>query len=243
MGNITRRITLTSAGTKSGPLYDIYYSIDCVNYVIAINGNARFMAIPIPYADVIIPDNAACIKVVNLSQDCNNNEEIEVIIPPTTTTPPPTTSTTTLPPTTTTLSPTTTNAPNTIERVGSCTPNQTSTNYTISGNSGDVVVVRATFSGQIRKEGSTGQATAGLSLDGVSGQSACFNDTSYHFVSVVVENTYTMTGPTLTVNTSAVTWNSFETLMSLNVQIVSVNGFPSSASTSGCRGDSTGGPC
>lgn len=243
MGNITRRITLTSAGTKSGPLYDIYYSIDCVNYVIAINGNARFMAVPIPYADVIIPDNAACIKVVNLSQDCNNNEEIEVIISPTTTIPPPTTTTTASPTTTTTISPTTTSAPNTINRVGECLPNQITTNYTVTGTAGDVVVIRGTFSGQIRKEGSTGQATAVLSVGSASGGSACFNDTSYHYVSVVVDETYTMTGPTLTVSTSAVTYNSFETLMSLNVRILSVNGFPGSSQTSGCRGDSTGGPC
>jgi hypothetical protein len=169
-------------------------------------------------------------------------DTISDTINPTTTTTTTTTSTSTTSTTTTTTT-TTTIPPNTIERVGSCLPNQIETDYTITGTDGDVVAVRATFSGQIRKEGSTGDAAAAITLGSTSGITSCYSDTDYHTFSINVDETYTMTGTTLTVNTSAVTWNSFETLTTVTVSILSVNGNPSGVSTTGCRGDSTGGPC
>lgn len=131
-----------------------------------------------------------------------------------------------------------------IERVGgACNPNQIESQYLITGQIGDEIVLKSTFSGQIQKVGSTGQAAAATSIGGVSALSTCYNDTSLHFFSIAPTYTFTMTATTETVTGSAVTWNSFETLTTLTVEIVSVNGIPSGQSISGCRGDSTGGPC
>jgi hypothetical protein len=148
-----------------------------------------------------------------------------------------------------TQTPTPTNTPssriaNTITREGgSCIPNQIESNYIITGEIGDVIVLRSSFSGQIRKEGSTGQAAAATSIGGVSALSTCYNDTDYHFFSIAPTFTFTMSSTSEIIAGSAVTWNSFETLTSLTVEIVSVNGVPNGQSISGCRGDSTGGPC
>ena len=118
MANITRQITLTESGADSGPLYDIYYSTDCINYTIAIDGNdVSLPSVGSTYV-VTIPDNTTCIKLVNINSLCTNNV-IENLGPTTTTTTAaPTTTlapttTTTLGPTTTTIAPTstTTSAP------------------------------------------------------------------------------------------------------------------------------------
>jgi hypothetical protein len=115
MPNINRIITLTAQGSNSGPLYDIYYSNDCVNYTICIDGDNVSLPSVGSTAIVTLPDTAICIKLVNLSEGCFLNEVVQYIggITTTSTTtigPPTTTSTTTAGPstTTTTISPTTT---------------------------------------------------------------------------------------------------------------------------------------
>lgn len=134
--------------------------------------------------------------------------------------------------------------PITITRVGGeCTINQIDSQYLITGQIGDEIVLKSTFSGQIQKVGSTGQAAAATSIGGVSALSTCYNDTSTHFFSIAPTYTFTMSSTSEIIPGSAVTWNSFETLTALTVEIVSVNGVPSGQSISGCRGDSTGGPC
>ena len=107
MPNINRIITLTAQGSNSGPLYDIYYSNDCVNYTLCIDGDNRSLPSVGSTAIVTLPDTAICIKLVNLSEGCLLNEVVQYIggITTTSTTtigPPTTTSTTTAGPTTTT---------------------------------------------------------------------------------------------------------------------------------------------
>lgn len=107
MPNINRIITLTAQGSNSGPLYDIYYSNDCVNYTLCIDGDNRSLPSVGSTAIVTLPDTAICIKLVNLSEGCLLNEVVQYIggITTTSTTtigPPTTTSTTTAGPSTTT---------------------------------------------------------------------------------------------------------------------------------------------
>lgn len=110
MPNINRQITLTSKGTNSGPLYDVFYSLDCINYTLCIDGSNVSLPSIGSTAIVTLPDNTACLKLVNLTIGCGNNSEIQIITPTTTTTTTaaPTTTTTTTTSTTTT---TTTTAP------------------------------------------------------------------------------------------------------------------------------------
>ena len=107
MPNINRIITLTAQGSNSGPLYDIYYSNDCVNYTLCIDGDNVSLPSIGSTAIITLPDTAICIKLVNLSEGCFLNEVVQYIggITTTSTTtigPPTTTSTTTAGPTTTT---------------------------------------------------------------------------------------------------------------------------------------------
>jgi hypothetical protein len=160
-------------------------------------------------------------------------------------TPTPTSSSTSTPTPTPTNTPTPTGGgSNTITREGGiCSPNQIESNYIITGEIGDVIVLKSTFSGQIQKVGSTGSAAAATSIGNVSDLSTCYSDTSTHFFSIAPTYTFTMSSTSEIIPGSAVTWNSFETLTTLTVEIVSVNGVPNGQSITGCRGDSTGGPC
>lgn len=143
---------------------------------------------------------------------------------------------------TVTLTPTLTPAPptNTITRVGSCGPSQISTSYTITGQAGDVVIVRADFGGAI--VGSSNGSSATVSFGSGGSSTSCYYSGTNYF-SLTTSATYTMVGSTLTIQTSAVTYEADETMTNLVVTIVSVNGIASGVSTNGCRGDSTGGPC
>lgn len=107
MPDIQRIITLTAQGANSGPLYDVYYSNDCINYILCVDGDNVSLPGVGSSVFVTMPDTAYCIKLVNLSEGCFLNEVV-LIIPTTTTTQAPTTTTTTLTPTTTTVAPTTT---------------------------------------------------------------------------------------------------------------------------------------
>jgi hypothetical protein len=104
MPNINRQITLTSKGTNSGPLYDVFYSLDCINYTLCIDGSNVSLPNIGSTAIITLPDNTECLKLVNLTIGCGSNSEIQIINPTTTTT-------TTAAPTTTTTSTTTTAAP------------------------------------------------------------------------------------------------------------------------------------
>ena len=160
--------------------------------------------------------------------------------PTPTSTPTPTPSGSTPTPTAT-PTPTSTPATYSIARVGSCIPNQIATTYSITGRTGDTVLVRATFSGQITA--SSAGSSAVVTIDGGETEStSCFYSGNHTFT-LTPERTFIMPSNTTTISTSAVTYEADETLTNLNVQIVSVNGVPNGASTNGCRGDSTGGPC
>lgn len=106
MANITRLITITEEGTKSGPYFDVYYSLDCINYTICSDGSNVYLPTVGSSVSVTLPDNSTCLKLQSLSQDCPGVFVVENLVTTTTTT---TTSTTT----TSTTSTTTTAAPTT----------------------------------------------------------------------------------------------------------------------------------
>jgi len=114
MGNTTIQITLSADGGKSGPLYDAYYSTDCVSYSEFSGSTNLYLPDLGSTAIISIPDTTKCLKLINLSAGCNENEIIKTLnfTTTTTTTSSPTTTTTTTysgPPTTTTTgAPTTT---------------------------------------------------------------------------------------------------------------------------------------
>jgi hypothetical protein len=120
---ITQKITLTEKGLNAGPLYDIYYSSDCINYI--LTGAQTSLPNVGSTANVQVADNTVCVKLINLSPDCTENEVIIDYRVTTTTTagPTTTTTTTTAAPTTTTttqdprFTTTTTYAPGTFARV------------------------------------------------------------------------------------------------------------------------------
>ena len=101
---------MTAQGSTSGPLYDIYYSIDGVTYTLCVDGDN--VALPNVGSTVVVSvdSTANFIKAVNLHPGCNGNEIIINFggLTTTTTTSSPTTTTTGAPTTTTTIAPTTT---------------------------------------------------------------------------------------------------------------------------------------
>lgn len=109
MADILKKVTLTQQGSTSGPLYDIYYSIDGVTYTLCTDGDNVSLSVG-GYVVVTVPDTANYIKAVNLHPGCEGNSVIVNFggLTTTTTTSAPTTTTTGAPTTTTTLAPTTT---------------------------------------------------------------------------------------------------------------------------------------
>jgi hypothetical protein len=100
MANVLKKVTITQQGSTSGPLYDIYYSIDGSTYTLCPDGDNVFLFPVGSYVIVTVPDNANFIKAVNLHPGCNGNDVIINFggLTTTTTTSGPTTTTTTLPP-------------------------------------------------------------------------------------------------------------------------------------------------
>lgn len=128
-----------------------------------------------------------------------------------------------------------------IARVGACNPSQIETTYSITGQTGDTVVLRADFGGAFNASSAGSSAT--VTIGGTNTQStSCFYSGTQYF-SLSPTYTFTMPSTTTTFQTSAVTYEADETMTSLNVVIVSVNGVSNGATVNGCRGDSTGGPC
>lgn len=122
--------------------------------------------------------------------------------------------------------------------------------YTISGGTpGDVVTVRASFSGAIQMipPGLFTRADIAISSpDGTSDseQSTCWSDSGLHGFTITADTVITMVGTTATVNLSGVVHNSSETLTNMAVSIIDINGNPHLISVTGCRGNSsTGGTC
>lgn len=112
MADILKKVTITQQGATSGPLYDIFYSIDGVTYTLCVDGDNVSLPAVGSYVVVTVPDTANFIKAVNLHPGCNGNDIIinfgGLTTTTTTTTGAPTTTTTGAPTTTTTIAPTTT---------------------------------------------------------------------------------------------------------------------------------------
>lgn len=102
MANIIKQITLTEKGLSAGPYFDVYYSLDCVNYILATNGNSVYLPNIGSNVNVIVDDGLQCLKVVNTnnSSKCFFNSQVQTFTTTTTTTTTaaPTTTTTTLAP-------------------------------------------------------------------------------------------------------------------------------------------------
>jgi hypothetical protein len=118
MGNTTIQITLSADGGKSGPLYDAFYSTDCVNYSEFSGSSNLYIPDLGATVNITIPDTTKCIKLINLSAGCNENYTIKVLNFTTTTT-------TTSSPTTTTT--TTYSGPSTTTTTGAPTTTTTTT--------------------------------------------------------------------------------------------------------------------
>ena len=108
------RIQLTQAGINSGPLYDVYWSLDCVNYFPLTGSSPVNLPSVGSFVNVNVPDNTLCVKLQNNTEICDN-EIIKTLLTgsTTTTTTTSTTSTTTTSTTTTSTTTTTTAAPTT----------------------------------------------------------------------------------------------------------------------------------
>lgn len=113
---------------------------------------------------------------------------------------------------------------------------------------GDVIVVRATFSGIVQKL-LNNFTRADLSISAPNGtsdfvSSPCYADTASHPFSITAETTITAISSSELVLLTAVVHNSSESATSVIVAIVNINGNDVNRSIPGCRGNSaTGGTC
>jgi hypothetical protein len=109
MANITYRITLIDEGRDTGPNYEVYTSVDCIDYTFIESITLEDIA---DFVDVSVDESVNCIRLFNNNVVCNNFRTVLVGSVPTTTTTTttagPTTTTTAGPTTTTTAGPTTT---------------------------------------------------------------------------------------------------------------------------------------
>ena len=212
-------------------IHDYEFYSNCINCCTYEGGTAIY----IPYTSTPTPTSTPTVTPTSTPIS-------DTPTPTPTITPTPTNTPTSTPTSTPTVTPTSTPSPpsNTITRVGSCGPSQISTSYTITGQVGDVVIVRADFGGAI--VGSSNGSSASVSFGSGGSSTPCYYSGTNYF-SLTTTETYTMSGPTLTIQTSAVTYEADETMTNLTVTIVSVNGITSGEYVNGCRGDSTGGPC
>ena len=125
-----------------------------------------------------------------------------------------------------------------IERTNGTCPSSLSSYLISGGKSGDVLVVRARFLGQISK--TSGNFTrADLYLTGGIGcssqvSSGCYTDSISHFFNITTQCTFTIPSSTITLTTNADMVNSSPN-GTLTVEIMSVNGNAvSGVSISGC---------
>ena len=78
--NRRRIITLTSFGMETGPYYDVYYSLDCNSYSLAISGSNLHLPAIGSTGSVWIPEWTSCIKLQSKNILCDK-EIIEIIQP------------------------------------------------------------------------------------------------------------------------------------------------------------------
>jgi hypothetical protein len=243
---MTVLITLTTAGTDSGP-FSLYSNLD--GFVTPFETGISKSALVSGYTSTLVPDFTATVRVKSTGT-CTNYVDLTVSGGTTTTTSSTSTTTTTTSSTSTTTTTTsststttTTSAPiASIFRVGSCVPNQISTDYTVYAPPGSTVILRADFGGSF--VASSAGSSASVTIGGFNNQStSCYYSGTQYF-SLAPTYTFTMgSGGSQIVSTSANTYEADETNTSLTVVIVSVDGIANGAYVSGCRGDSTGGPC
>jgi hypothetical protein len=118
----------------------------------------------------------------------------------------------------------------------------------VGGNINDVIVVKATFAGQLTKiSGNFTRADLYLNGYGCSSNvsSTCYTDTYVHGFNISTTCTITMPATTTTITTNATVNNSSASATNMSVAIVSINGVTvGSISATGCKSDnSTGGTC
>lgn len=65
---ISRKITLTEKGANAGPVFALYYSLDCSTYTFQENVT---LPTATSYVIVSLPDNTQCIKLISLGE-CTN---------------------------------------------------------------------------------------------------------------------------------------------------------------------------
>ena len=137
----------------------------------------------------------------------------------------------------------------TINLANPCTPGNPYGVYLIeNGTPGDVLLVRATFSGVLQLAGGL-FTRADLAISAVDGtpdsdSSACYVDGAFHGFSITVDSTVTMVGATAVVNLTAVVHNSTDSMSNVVVSIIEINGTPVNIQVAGCKGNSaTGGTC
>lgn len=137
----------------------------------------------------------------------------------------------------------------TISLANPCTPGNPYGTYLIeNGTPGDVLLVRASFSGVIQLSGGlfTRADLAISSVDGTSDSesSACYADGAFHGFSITADSTVTMIGTSAVVNLTAVVHNSTDGMSNVVVSIIEINGTPVNIQVAGCTGNSaTGGSC
>lgn len=127
-------------------------------------------------------------------------------------------------------------------------------NYLIAGGTaGDIVIVKAQYSGLLIRTNNTGNfVRADLSISCPDGStdnasSACYQglaSLNMHNFSISVQTTITMTGPTALVTLKAVSHNGPSVSNNVIVTIVSINGVPQNTFVQGCHGaDVVAGGC
>lgn len=84
MADVSIRVTLLTTGGGSGPLYNGYYSIDGITYILNQSG----LSLPSigSYVDVIVPDTTIDYKLVNTNTACGSTASITPVVTTTTTT-------------------------------------------------------------------------------------------------------------------------------------------------------------
>lgn len=137
-----------------------------------------------------------------------------------------------------------------LEQINTCDGSPT-TNYRITGaNIGDVITVRAFFSGTIKRN--TGLFTRAqvqiFSVNGTSdgATSACYTtpDSSNHLFSITADTVITAASDTELFTVLATIFNSSGATSAMFVSIVDINGTPQSIQLNGCHGAiSQGGVC
>lgn len=135
-----------------------------------------------------------------------------------------------------------------IALLGVC--NGIESNYIITGGTaGDIVTVRATFSGALQRNANTftKACLAISSAYGVSDPqicSTCYTDTLLHSFSLAIDVVITMPSDMATLILDATVQNGSTSPTSVNLAIIDVNGEAMDISIAGCRGnEGIGGTC